>query len=117
MPRSKTVKKAQSATRSRMTTKEDANQTDILKVMKWARKEGAVQIKVNGIEILFPPPDLEPVTNKPQIKPTASDWRTEYLGGEPSENTVPAIRSPEDDPDLYARDSDVWANQTRLPRR
>lgn len=117
MPRSKTVKKAPQATRSRTTTKADANETDVLKVIKWARKHGALQIKVNGIEILFPPPDLEAAANKPVSSPAAQDWRKDYLSDASTENAPPAIRSVGDDPDLFARDSDVWANQTRLPRR
>jgi hypothetical protein len=117
MPRSKTVKKAAQATRSRTTTKDDASETDVLKVIKWARKHGALQIKVNGIEILFPPPDLETAATKSIASPAAQDWRKDYLGEASTENAPPAIRSIQDDPDLYARDSDVWANQTRLPRR
>jgi hypothetical protein len=123
MPRSKTVKKAPRATRSRTTTKDEGN-PDILKICKWAKKNGAVQIKVDGLEILFPPPDLESVVTKApnpgqiRVEPGASgNWRDWINKGESTETGPPAIRSREDDPDLFARDSDAWANQTRLPRR
>lgn len=117
MPRSKTVKKVPQALRSRTKTSEGANETNVLKVMKWARKNGALQIKVNGIEIMFPPPDLEAAADRAYAPAAAQDWRKDYLGSPSTENAPPAIRSTEDDPDLFARDSDVWANQTRLPRR
>lgn len=117
MPRSKIEKKAPRDMRSRTTTKGDPKETDVLKVIKWARKHGALQIKVDGIEILFPPPDLEASANKAHSPAAAQDWRKDYLGDASTENGLPAIRSVEDDPDLFARDSDVWANQTRLPRR
>lgn len=123
MPRSKTEKKAITAKRSRTKT-EDAEGPDILKVMKWARKQGALQIKVNGIEIMFPPPELEspqrftrPASQRSIEDPVEARWRKEFLSPEPTETAPPAIRSKADDPDLFARDSDAWANQTRLPRR
>lgn len=123
MPRSKTAKKATTAKQSRTKT-ETGEGADILKVMKWARKQGALHIKVNGIEIVFPPPDLEakaPAANTRAADrsddPMVAKWRRDFLNPEPTESAPPAIRSVADDPDLFARDSDAWANQTRLPRR
>lgn len=92
---------------------------DTLKILKWAKKNGAVHLKVNGVEIVF-----EPTAQTWPQKPVSASLppNLEYLQKQPAEaesrNEAPlAVRSTQDDPDLFAHNSDVWARQKPLPRR
>lgn len=125
MPSEVKTRPTGSAAPSQTTTKAK----DVLKLCKWAKKNGAVQIKVDGVEILFPPPELQP---EPQVsklvaayeEPTRPNYpwlREEQLSvGNPPPATVkprPAINSEGDHPDVYAQKLDEWANQRPLGRR
>jgi len=33
--------------------------TEILEILEWARREGAVMVKVDGVEVVWPPPVME----------------------------------------------------------
>jgi hypothetical protein len=104
---------------------------DTLKLCKWAKKNGAVSIKVEGVEILFPPPDLEAAShfsteaspygvadkaNHPWLAETTMSYSEQ---SPPPATSKPraAISSEHDHPDVYARDVDAWANQRPLGRR
>lgn len=96
---------------------------DTLKLCKWAKKNGAVSIKVEGVEILFPPPDLEAElhSSAAKVEPGRA-WLSEEMAPPPyvppaTAKTRPAISSEHDHPDVYARDVDAWANQRPLGRR
>lgn len=32
---------------------------EILEILEWARNQGAVMVKVDGVEVVWPPPQLE----------------------------------------------------------
>jgi hypothetical protein len=123
MPRSKTGSKKAGTSRSATKTETEGKTSELMRLCKWAKKNGAVQIKAHGIEILFPPPDLEtpPVSPAARLKhdlpPNLEYLRERAVEAASTQKAPPAVRSRQDDPDIFAQDSDSWANQTRLPRR
>jgi len=115
------------------------------KLIKWARKNGAQRISIDGVEITFTSQEPErPFFSekpwKPLSEPSDSSVAEpldaarrrgigamlglkqdpapqEPLASESTQKAPPALRSRLDDPDLFAQMTDEWANQTRLPRQ
>lgn len=87
--------------------------TETLKIIKWARKQGALLIKVNGVELTFPPDiDVQPVERRlpiggSVISNKALDKKAEEF-----------IRNPSalDDPDYLIQEQDAWAAHRPPPR-
>lgn len=128
--RSKNDKEQTESSDAPSATKTKAKGTDTLKICKWARKNGAVSIKVEGVEILFPPPQEPALESQPYTLPSMEPPRGSGIppnlrgmmeatsfGSDTPKKATPAINSISDHPDVYARDLDAWANQTPLPRR
>lgn len=98
-----------------------------MRLVKWAKKNGAVQVKIDGVEILFPPPmepgmdmaqpAVSPGPSSPTVAPGLQSLRAMVSEAPSRSQPMAAINSEQDHPDVFARDLDAWANQTRLPRK
>jgi hypothetical protein len=92
-----------------------------MKLIKWAYKHNVGKLRVDGIEIEFASrePERPFFSEKPwktettQIAPKAVE---PVAASESTQKAMAALRSKLDDPDVFAHESDAWANQTRLPR-
>lgn len=109
-----------------------------MKLIKWAKKNGAAKIAIGGVEIEFVTvsPIPAPSYTKRQVEDVISpetQMKVEAMMGkirgdldagveahrpsdESTKKAMAALRSTMDDPDVFAHKSDEWANQTRLPR-
>lgn len=83
---------------------------EIKKLIKWARKQGALLIKVNGVELTFPP-DID---TRETLHPLPVRVADVSLDAKKAEEF---IRAPSalDDPDYYIREQDAWSSHTRPP--
>lgn len=84
---------------------------EIKKLIKWARKQGALLIKVNGVELTFPP-DID--SRLPHPLPISSLQTSNQQDAKKAEEF---IRAPSalDDPDYYIREQDSWISHSRPP--
>ncbi len=99
-----------------------------MKLIKWAKKNGAAKVSIGGVEIEFITlaPESRPSYQIPQmgdiVSPETRMKVDAFMGKMPQESSdsthkaLAAIRSRLEDPEAFARQTDAWANQTRLPR-
>lgn len=97
-----------------------------MKLIKWAKKNGAARIAIEGVEIEFQgQPKAQRLESDFPLFSNAEIDRNAKLAiealvppesSESSKKAMAALRSRMDDPDVFAHQSDEWANQTRLPR-
>lgn len=93
-------------------------------LIKWARSEGAVHIKVDGIEIVFPPEGTPPARGAAVAAPVSVRALSPSGGPSGPEDSRPgsvyerlqaeAKRAAE--PNEFSQASDTWQNFQPLPR-
>lgn len=85
---------------------------ETFRLIKWARKQGALLIKVHGVELTFPP-DINETISLASHRRTLETVRQ----GVEASKAEEFIRAPSalDDPDYFIREQDSWASHTRPP--
>lgn len=83
-----------------------------MKIIKWARKHGALLIKVGDIELTFPPDiDYREATASPVASPVSNSKESNAAAAEEFIRTNSAL----DDPDYYASEQERWLTSKPLP--
>jgi hypothetical protein len=88
---------------------------ETIKIIKWARKQGALLIKVNGVELTFPPDIDSRLMTLPISQLQTSNQQTEAAKAVEFIKQDSRAPSALDDPDYYIREQDSWASHTRPP--
>ena len=136
MPRSKKDAKPTDSPQSATKTEAEPRDSETIRLAKWARRNGAIRIRLPNIEIDFSDSHVNlEAERQPQaayegqsdgnvlqqwqapVPPNLDYLRQRAEAADAAELPKSAINRGQDDPDAYARDSDAWANQVRLPRR
>lgn len=92
---------------------------ETIKIIKWARKHGALLIKVNGVELTFPPDiDMRPHYTPHVSAPASTLAADKEIIRAHDKKAEEFIRNPSalDDPDYFIREQDAWATHTRPPQ-
>lgn len=106
-------------------------ESERMKLIKWAKKNGASKIALPGVEIEFGSSvasvdSTNPLTEyvgprglhmgNDEFEAEAQRLMEKTREDDSTKKAMAALRSHLDDPDVFAHKSDQWANSTRLPR-